>query len=89
MRCLVNRDRCFLRRGLHQTESLSVWAVEPKRENLNPVLILNGEILLVSSLDVILGDITQILVNIHKDRHLVILSGGRSQGSGLAAKPYI
>ena len=50
MRCLANRDRCFPRGSVHQTESLTVWAIEPKSEELDPILILNGQVLLVSSL---------------------------------------
>ena len=65
--------------GVDQAEGLAVRAVEPVGEEADSVAILDLEVALVGTLDVLLGDITQILVNVHQYRHPASISTRRDQ----------
>jgi hypothetical protein len=69
MGLLVHCDRRFLRGSVNQTECFAVRAVEPVREELDSVFVLDVEVALVSVFDVLFRDITQIAVNVHEDWH--------------------
>ena len=63
-------DRRLLVRSLDQTERLPVGLVEPEREEAHPKCVLNGEVSSVCGTDVFLGDIAQVAMNVHVDRHV-------------------
>ena len=77
MGLLVHCDRRFLRRSVNQTECFPVRAVEPEREELDSVLVLDFEVAFVSTLDVLFRDIAQIAVNVHEDWHGATLPSSR------------